>query len=266
MNSVNVGAKPGISGITPVAAIISKNGVVYNVSIDPDTLEIAIPHSVVTSCGEFTIEWSYTVDGDPAIHRAYETHEVVAPLFTKEQLLASDEKFNVLDDGAVERLESLVRRVIEAHTDVKFGLYNTTTGYVGAASVYTQQPIIQLSPLNEFPVASLIHDDRYGFFFDYYDNSVAPIRSPRETTRIHRNVILNGVFGWTSVPHDVTQAALLLAGDFSCYEDTWKDRYIRAMRAADWRIDYAEGAYVGTGNVKVDHILEKYCYRGMLVI
>ena len=77
---------------------------------------------------------------------------------------------------------------------------------------------------------------------------------------------MKGAFGWESIPSDIKDAAMLLAELFSCNEATWRDRYIKAIRAADWRFDFDGRAFEGTGSVSVDRLLEKYTVNRFAII
>lgn len=72
---------------------------------------------------------------------------------------------------------------------------------------------------------------------------------------------ITGVWGYDDVPTAVKQAAKLLINDYACAEQTYRDRYLESVKAADWRIQYNAQAYLHTGNVRADQLLNDYVMK-----
>ena len=67
----------------------------------------------------------------------------------------------------------------------------------------------------------------------------------------------------TKPPADqVKEAAKLLVNDYACAEQTYRDRYLTSMTAADWRIQFHSGAFLKTGNVRADQLLRDFVLKG----
>ncbi len=105
---------------------------------------------------------------------------------------------------------------------------------------------------------------------DNYYSGAGPIMPPGS----YRNVFfrddvqynITGLWGYHDVPEDVRQAARLLVADYSCDESLWRDRYINAIKAGDWRIDFNGEAFQGTGNVVADQILAAYRRTSLVIV
>jgi hypothetical protein len=240
-----------------------------------------IPYKVTHLDGEFDAVWTYTLEGDEYTRR--ETYNVVTPLFVKSELIASDEVFASLTDEKVEELERLVRKIIEAFTGQTFGFREGSIKVYGNGDnvLLSDQRIISLDAggyrvvNNGYGVEAIstwpgeIRVDSFEETEEYVSAVGVITTSAYPNIRVWRDNVpykIFGKFGWQSVPDDVKQAALILAGMFSCDETTWRDRYIKSIRAADWRFDFGSGAYAGTGSLNADQLLAKYIVGRMAVI
>jgi hypothetical protein len=77
---------------------------------------------------------------------------------------------------------------------------------------------------------------------------------------------ITGDWGYESVPYPVVQAARLLISDYACQDSSYRDRYLESIKAADWRMQFTQAAYDGTGNLKADQLLNPYKLSNMVVI
>lgn len=75
-----------------------------------------------------------------------------------------------------------------------------------------------------------------------------------------------GDWGYKTVPHPVREAARLLVNDYACMEQLYRDRYLDAIRAADWRLDFSSRAWEFTGNVRADQLLAEYVLLDWAVV
>lgn len=230
------------------------------------TSEVSIPHHFVTYAGKFTARWEYETDGE--LYSDIQEHTVVQPLFTAKDIKSFDPDFESLSDHDLIRLERVVRAIIERVTGQKFEL----TYGIHMARSYNGSSLM-------LPKRAVSLDD--------YSGSVAGVRSrvesdgwilralnPQSTvTQFSANPIydvythggwksdryfLKGEWGYRSVPEQIQLAAMLLAQDYGCDQSVWRDRYIDMMKNVDWSITFHDKAFEGTGNVKVDQILQSY--------
>jgi hypothetical protein len=78
---------------------------------------------------------------------------------------------------------------------------------------------------------------------------------------------ISGTWGYPVVPPAVVEAAKLLLNDYACSEQMYRDRYLDSIKSADWRLQYNDKAFLQTGNVRADQLLENYVMkRGWAVI
>lgn len=64
--------------------------------------------------------------------------------------------------------------------------------------------------------------------------------------------------GYTTVPSDIARAAELLIEDISCGKLDYFQRYVTSYNTDQFKVQIAEQALSGTGNLIVDKILSKY--------
>lgn len=270
----------GVTGATVTAVKFIKNGVVTNAAAAPTA---PIPYSVVHLDGEFQVEWTFTVAGSP--YTRTETHNVVTPFFTAATLVASDADFSTLSDAQVIKLERMIRQVIEAYCGQKFGYREGTIDLWGNGSAVMNSPyrIISTIGVNGFADGvtyntrqindgySLLRGNpeyEYDSEEDMITDTVIGSHLIAETRGFKRGTryVLEGTFGWPSVPQEVVDAALQLAQWYGCDESTWRERYIDSMRSADWRVDFNSQTFAGTGSVIADQLLAQYVVNGMVVL
>ena len=273
-DTVNQAVKLGITDASNVSATFVKNGNTYQATVVGD--QAVIPYDVVYTDGVCTVNWTYTVG--TSVYKRSEEISVVTPLFTKNELVADNAQFAVLTDAQVVNLERFVRLIIQNYTGQTFGQERGKVTAWGNGTSVLQSPkrIISLeggwssfkTTSSGFGIEAVIDRTVGGVAVP---NITGPIYSPYPYTRsgsFKNNVSyeLSGTFGWASVPEEVKQAALIIAGEFSCNEATWRDRYIKSIRAADWRFDFDGRSYVGTGSVTADQLLDPFVVNRMAVI
>jgi hypothetical protein len=74
----------------------------------------------------------------------------------------------------------------------------------------------------------------------------------------NRTYNVSGLWGYSAVPTPVEEAAKILIADFMCKEAKYRDKYLDNIKMGDWRIQFAAGAFEGTGNAKADELLSDY--------
>lgn len=89
-----------------------------------------------------------------------------------------------------------------------------------------------------------------------HDPSVNHTHRDRFTRNRSYNV--SGMWGYPAVPTEVEEASKILTADFLCKEAKYRDKYLESIKMGDWRIQFAEGAFIGTGNVKADKLLHDF--------
>jgi hypothetical protein len=77
---------------------------------------------------------------------------------------------------------------------------------------------------------------------------------------------ITGEWGYYSVPEDITEAAMLLANDYACGDNLYRDRYLEVIKSGDWNMGFSNRAWDGTGTARADQLLEPYLRTGMVII
>lgn len=75
-----------------------------------------------------------------------------------------------------------------------------------------------------------------------------------------------GWWGYKTVPEPVKAAARLLIKDYSQLESSYRDQYLDAIKAADWRLDFNARTWEATGNVKADQLLSEFVLLNWAVV
>lgn len=241
---------------------------------NPEAVSMEVPYEYVTYCGKFNVKWTYRVDGVAYVES--QQPDVVQPLFTPEELQEFDADFESVDVLAIRRLERIVRAIIERHTGQSFEL----SYGVQIARSHNGSTLV-------LPKRAVALDGLSGHIGGVYstlesDGWIVRARTPFEyTTKMYSNPInseslrpafregtypLKGEWGYTSVPDQITLAAMLLAQDYGCRESAWRDKYVETIKNVDWGLSFNSQSFVGTGNVKVDQILQAYILNKMVVI
>jgi hypothetical protein len=78
---------------------------------------------------------------------------------------------------------------------------------------------------------------------------------------------ITGTWGYDNIPTPVVEAAKLLVNDYACGDHVYRDRYLDSVNASDWQIQFNALAYLQTGNVRADQLLNDFVMkRGWAVI
>ncbi len=232
------------------------------------------------------INWIFSVVGSGTFTRT-DSYEVITPLLTLREIRGI--WADITDDKAKE-LESVVRYVIQSYTGQSFGKRTKSLVVQGAGDNALELPerlsiLIGISTLvaELNPSAAVIVADGWylkkkyseplstvnttNLYFEGTDYSeYGVVISPPKTVggRYWTDdypFTITGVWGYPAVPQAVQEAAKLLANDYACNDTLYRDRYLESIRSADWSLRFNERAYLHTGNVRADQLLDKYIMR-----
>lgn len=215
--------------------------------------------------------------------------EVVTPILPLSELAELLEDVPLQDQYDA---ESVVRRIIFVYTGQSFGKFRGTNEVAGNDSTRLALP----APLLSFTDMSdgVLAYDPSGFritgagwflgqapgawwtikeappeeVLDQFSSGViyAPGTVKKRDFSYTNIYTITGDWGYESVPTPVVQAAKLLISDYACQDASYRDKYLQSMKAADWRIQFTQAAYDGTGNLKADQLLEPYKLSNLVVI
>lgn len=249
---------------------------------------VVVPLSLARTDSEFDILWNftYTEDGQIYEYREYTPVSVVTPI------LPFSEVRRILGDDAtqdeVADVEKAVRHVIQAHTGQFFGRFVGKKSVTGSGDSFLRLPMRLISAVSVngdsnwshslslrgdgwylrskiYGVPSIRadwdgwHESPWGY------SGRAPIVAPysRKVQNFIENAeyVIDGEWGWKFVPAQVQEAAKLLVNDYACADSMYRDRFLTSMTAADWRIQFHDGAFADTGNVRANQLLAQFILR-----
>lgn len=276
-----------VTGATWALDGVDKGAVVPGAPLN-GMVEVQLPY--LQYDGEVAINWSFSIPGSgPYSDRTY--YDVVTPILTKQEVAAIYDP-ETLTDAEYVKAEAAVRHIINAHCGQTFGKWVGTWTIRGDASQSLELPIrlMQVDNVNGDAYGSYtILGDGFNLRFnsgaEIYDGTkylpkpdvgprpdmggviYDPYSISRERYSRTRSYSIYGIWGYNAVPSTVKEAAKLLINDYACADAAYRDRYLTSMTAADWRIQFNEGAFINTGNVRADQLLEPYVLkRGWAVL
>jgi hypothetical protein len=263
-----------VTGATWALDGVDKGTIVPGTAVN-GAVEVQLPY--LQYDGEVAVNWTFSIPGSGSItDRTY--YDIVTPLLTKEEVAAIFSP-QPLDDAEYIKIEAAVRHVINAHCGQTFGKYIATWKVRGDASNSLELPARLLEALNINGDAGANYNIIGGGFnlrrYEYAEvNIKADIGVPQPSGVIYDPYSINrrkylgdqiysiyGIWGYNAVPNTVKEAAKLLVNDYACADANYRDRYLTSMTAADWRIQFNAGAFINTGNVRADQLLEPYVMR-----
>ena len=241
-----------------------------------------LPFFLSQSDKELQVRWvfNYVEGGQTYEYDSTTTVFVTTPILPIEDIKA------ILDNNATEEeayaVEKAVRYIIQAHTGQDFGKFIGKKSITGSGDGTLRLPsrLIKLNSVNDnllwsntlvirgggwyltsraFGLPSL-RADYHGIHENPYTSS-APIGVTRHNFIKHVEYVLDGEWGWNNVPPAVQEAAKLLVNDYACGDSMYRDRFLTSMTAADWRIQFHEGAFTNTGNVRANQLLAEFVVR-----
>lgn len=231
--------------------------------------------------GKVDIYWSITYT-DPADGEIYTVNKMVPVEMTTPILTPAEirQVWDTASDDEVVRIEKAVRHIIQAYTGQEFGHYmgEMTARSIGGSALRLPRRLITLTTFNRgvvTPGTFAIGDGGYTLRFTKF--GVPPVKADYYGLHMHTGGVIHnpdnvkwqefqngetytigGAWGYEAVPENVKEAAKLLVNDYATADVQYRDRYLTSMTAADWRIQFNDGAFVRTGNVRADQLLSEY--------
>lgn len=255
----------GITGATNASGQIYRYGQsVYTFTGDTVTL----PFKIIGYDGPFDVRWQFDIDGSTEYR--HESHTIVTPYVTG--LTVDSDK----------DLEKTVRLAIESYTGQVFGFYHGSEIVYGQGQTYLTLPnrLVTLTsisaqdtgevfPLNYMTIVGDgwtiamygegIYEVREAPPLDgYYADGVIYAPSSRRTWQRNRVFVVEGDWGYGSIPQAVTQAANILFNQLKNADSEYRDRYIESVTSGVWTFEFGSRAWEGTGSASADALLAPY--------
>lgn len=251
------------------------------------TYSVTIPYQMYES--DIVVHWNFNIPGVGAVTRD-EHLEMATPLLTNAQVRTIVED-DTLTGAELDEIERGARLIIQAHTGQTFGKFVGTKSVTGGGDTVLRLParLVKLDSVNDvttFNNALAVRGNGWYLVSKNYGGYAPPVRAdfhgwneatgpivapysmhPMAHFNQHVEYTIEGTWGWEAVPIAVAEAAKLLVNDYACGDSLYRDRFLTSMTAADWRIQFHEGAFSNTGNVRANQLLAAYVlHRGWMVI
>lgn len=230
------------------------------------------------------IHWTYDIGGN-TIETIKEPLTVVNPVTTYDHFRSQYPNAHMSDPSGASsyatfrRLEKLARKIIERYCSQVFTREDdVTVTVVGQDSDRLALPR-RIINLKDVVSGSDVNGPTYTGFtghsilnratWDISDPWTLRLRqrdgarklSPVYSGRLFKYPTVyrvTGDFGWTSVPQDVYHAADIIIADLLHPDAKYREKMANVVRAADWRMEFAETGMETTGNANADALLGQF--------
>lgn len=274
------GTTYSFNGSTAAPLIVSSDTSAY--------FERSLPY--LQTEGELTVTWTFSIPGSGSFTEN-QVYQVVTPILQRHEIKAIYEDAT---DEQADELEKAVRNIIQSYCGQSFGLQIKTVTIGGSGMTHLALPerLLELTNVDGYRFGGGLYIAANGWYLSSVDpkpfvppiradydevNSNSHLEKPIRVPNYMRNsgnifyynqpYQITGTWGWRYVPAEVREAAKLLVNDYACGDNLYRDRFLTSMTAADWRIQFHDGAFEGTGNVRADQLLNGYVLsRGWAVI
>lgn len=236
--------------VNGVPFLINSQSAVRLNPTSPGKFKFSVPFSALRSEGELVATWGFLESNlNQSIRQVYDIVTLVYPI---DKIMT---EYGVDSDKA-EVLELMARGIIENYTGQSFGYYEGPVSIAGSGGAKAILPRRLISLDSVSPVLSRSYPiSGSGYFL----NSSKPFVN-------NEPYVITGKWGYHHVPSAVQAAAGIIIKGLIDDEPNYRDRYLDAVRSADWRIEYNSRAFDGTGSVLADQLLSPYVITRLVVI
>lgn len=292
---------PSISPAVNPQTPLYSNVVATKSETDIGTYSVSIPRAITDRNRNLKIIWRYNVGGSNTAHKTL--CDVVTPYVSFAEAI---EDLNLGTDPSdpnyktyhqLRMSEKYARKIIENYTGQQFYLYNDTAVVYGAgtnilplsfklnaihklyADDYLLVDNISDPEVNNWNYEPIISETGFGIRINeaelldntvYVANGLVPptINDYGYQGAFRKNVRykIEGKFGWSKIPDNIEEAAIILIGEYFSKDVTWRNKYIQNLQSFDWQFEYTDDVFKGTGNLYVDQLLQPYVITSMLVV
>ncbi|QLF83307.1 head-to-tail adaptor [Rhodococcus phage NiceHouse] len=269
----SVQGRPELPLAVPVVKLLAGNdknallevAVLTANEVDNGEYEIPVPQHLLHQKRFAAMDITYELE-EYGVIKQLKTYDVARRLLDFEELNALLGQGMGVDYKTFSFIETDVRKIIESYCNQSFNCWfgsQIVQGEAGNISLY--ENLEQLTSINVgsklmanqwSPVEGfIISDSGKAIYNPERDRTVSFFHSKSAVT----NYTVEGLWGYSSIPAGVHQAALELAKGFLCDDIEYRRRYIEAITNGDTRIQFSKQAYIdSTGNPIVDQILAPY--------
>lgn len=249
---------------TKVAGKVGKYSYTLPVSVVVDTETIG----VVTEETELELVWTFTVSGSTlSISKIY---DVVTPY-------APWSYFNDAGKAYSDYLECerVARYLINSYCGQQFGKRTTIFAVEGHGTNVLRLPwkllsltdVTYFNQVNPRPgrVIGVVGNPYWEISSDGWTLRQQPNRVDIDPVWPHKNDFrrntlynISGVWGYGAVPTAIEEAAKILIANLMCQDHKYRDKYLQSIKMGEWRLQFHDLAFAGTGDATVDKLLSDY--------
>lgn len=229
----------------------------------------------LNSYGKYKIVWKYKEGG--TFYDITQYLNVYTPYITESEFFDSYPEF---ETGYSEKFDGYERR-IRSYIDTVCGqnfqsitgkklTYEGTDGetlFLGIRcnqlNEVLEKPDIDITSEVEITVESKMHIRRLEQLIPVATQERIYVK-PRFSEDVF--YIIDGNWGWDSVPPNITEAASLLIADLMSGDNAQMRRGISQLKMDQYSVTYSDGAMTGTGNIEADVLLMDYTLYTMGLI
>lgn len=242
---------------------------------------VQLGQSVTGNFRPKTLRWEYTItldNGEPeGVVTPEEPIDIVRPYVSIHEYNRNTHPSDALLVSDFKRLESVARKVIESYTRQSFQLIGPRSMPVtgtGTNALQLPDRLVTLDNITipEGPSGAAVQPSDYSLMnYVIFDPARPWELRKRSTSSAGMNVlyreeffrsgttyVVTGTWGWPLIPQDIAAATALLIRDYSDDDSLYREKYIKVIRAADWRMEFGATGVETTGNANADMMLEKY--------
>lgn len=239
-----------------------------------------VPMSMMLEEGTVRIEWSFALQSNPVV--LSEEYAVVTPYAPWSYFQSKTTYSEYLE------CERIARKVIDWYCGQSFGKIEAVYSVEGSDTNGLRMPrrLLSLTEVRWQDIYTnpsvITAPSPYDGWVEYNWELMANgwiLRTPRSRSRLDaaypvkfsfkRNTSYNveGVWGYSSVPTNVEDAAKILIANLLCKDQKYRDKYLESIATGDWDIKFMKEAFEGTGSVTADQLLADYrVFPGMGLI
>ena len=231
---------------------------------------------VVTEEAELELDWTFTVSGSTLTVKDY--YRVVTPY-------SPWNYFNDAGKAYADYLECerVARYIINSYCGQEFGNRTTTFAVEGTGTDNLRLPwrlqtlsnvkYLKPRPIRPGQVIGLgspqweVASD--GWILRLQPNRVEIDAVWNYKPFFTRNMLynVNGIWGYNSVPGPITEASKILTANLMCQDHKYRDKFLQSIKMGDWRLQFHDLAWNGTGDATVDRLLlDHRIYPGVGII
>lgn len=238
-----------------------------------------------STCRTLKVHWTYTLSTaiGNVTGQSFDYIDVVSPYVTPGELIAEFPEFasggsNEKTFDELKSMERTIRHVIDTFCGQSFkaeyGVEKSVMGHDSNFLILNDRLMtLDTIELEDTDLTDYVETDaddlwtirRKQDFGDTVKRDVENVfgRNFFKENRIYK---VTGDWGWDYVPNEVNQAAKILVANAYCQEETYRQRYIDNLRAADFRIEFWYPSDETTGIANADLMLYQFRRYNVVII